>query len=155
MSQIDYQPEGGEQGSTTAYTGEEKQLLLHVSKELLSNSLRYVYGMSQILQGLTGLLLTAYITVGLTALREGYGIEEVPIAVTALPVLFLVASLVVGFALSYRSQKFALPLGDLETAFEIFEEVLATRRRQLLWPTILTALGLTTMIVIFFWVVYY
>lgn len=155
MSQIEGRSKGEEAGSASAYTSEERQLLLHVSKELLSNSLRYVYGMSQILQGLTGLLLTAYISVGLTALKEGYGIDRVPIQVTALPVLFLVASLVAGFALSYRSQKFALPLGDLETAFEIFEEVLSMRRGQLIWPTIFTALGLASMIVVFFWTVYY
>lgn len=146
--------DGGPQRNS-GYAGAEVELLLHISKELLTNSINYVCGMSQVLQGLSGLLLTIYITVGLATLEEGYGIAEIPILISALPAIFFVASLMSNFILAYQSPEEPLPLGDLETGIEIFERMVFTRRKQGLWPTVLTGLGLVTMILIFYWAVYY
>lgn len=125
----------------------ERQLLLEISKSLLSGSLATTRGAVQMLQALSGLLLTSY-----TTLLIGFGqrlrISKLHPAVLGLPILFYTVSLLISFGqvFFYRGAHFAL--GDLEKGLEAYEEVISEQRRQLVWPLVFLVAGLGAVTVV-------
>ncbi|MGB6131458.1 MAG: hypothetical protein WBG54_06740 [Acidobacteriaceae bacterium] len=125
----------------------ERQLLLEISRTLLSGSLATTRGAVQMLQALSGLLLTSY-----TTLLIGFGqrlrISKLHPAVLGLPILFYTVSLLISFGqvFFYRGAHFAL--GDLEKGLEAYEEVTSEQRRQLVWPLVFLVAGLAAVTVV-------
>ncbi len=76
----------------------EKSVILEISKLLLSSSLESIRGTIQVLQGLTGLLLTSYIALFL-GLGKTLGLDKLPLFASILPILLLVLSLGIGFGM--------------------------------------------------------
>ena len=110
---------------------------------MLSSSLEYQRNISQSLQTLTSLLLTSYIAL-YVAFGKQYGFFGISPWVTGVPVLFFGGSLVasLGRAAVYRGAHYEF--GDLDQTVEAYETMLRSRRKQLLLPGVLTALGIAS-----------
>ena len=63
------------------------QLLLELSKALLSGSLSTVRGAMQLLQGITGILLGSYTAI-LVGFGKQVGVGRLPLVLVALPIVF-------------------------------------------------------------------
>lgn len=125
----------------------ERQLLLEISKSLLSGSLATTRGAVQMLQALSGLLLTSY-----TTLLVGFGqrlrVGKLHPTVLGLPILFYTVSLLISFGqvFFYRGAHFAL--GDLPSGLTAYEKVISAQRRQLVWPLGFLVAGLVSVTVV-------
>lgn len=118
-----------------------RQLQIEISKALLANSLASTRGSMQLLQALTGALLTSYTTL-IIGFGQQIGINRLPVIVIVLPVLSYTLSLVIGF-LSMAFQRGAnLVLGDLASGVRAYEAVIQAHRQQLALPLIFTIAGL-------------
>jgi hypothetical protein len=150
---------GANQASTGAPPPESEDshsaspLEIESSKLVLSNSFEFIRATAQILQGLTGLLLTSYITL-LVGFCKDSGIGTGYRVVFAfLPLLSLGASLSISIvqAIRYRGSQLVIDEhGNPLNAFETLRSVLTDRRRHLRLPAILTSIGVVTFIVAFF-----
>ncbi|HTX40991.1 MAG TPA: hypothetical protein VMD25_04130 [Acidobacteriaceae bacterium] len=125
----------------------ERQLLLEISKSLLSGSLANTRGAVQMLQALSGLLLTSYTTL-LIAFGQRLRAGALHPIVLGLPILFYTISLLISFGqvFFYRGARFSL--GDLPEGFEAYERVVAAQRRQLIWPLVFLIAGLAAVTVV-------
>jgi hypothetical protein len=131
----------------------ERSIDIELTKIIFSNSLEFIRATTQILQGLTSLLLTAYIAL-LVGFCKDSGLHGFrTIAVAFLPVVLFAGSLTIAFvqAVTYKGANITLdkngnPIGAIAT----YEAIAAARRRQLRWPAILTAIGILAFICAFF-----
>ncbi len=119
----------------------EQQLLLEISKTLLSSSLATTRGAVQMLQALSGLLLTSYTTL-LIGFGQRLGAGKLHPVVLGLPILFYTVALLISFGrvFLYRGTHFVL--GDLEGGLAAYEALVAEQRRQLVWPLVFLIAGL-------------
>jgi len=126
-----------------------QQLLLEISKTLLSGTLATTRGAMQILQGLTGILLTSYATL-LVGFSKNLGINRLPYLLAAAPIVFYTLSLVIGFGqlMLYRGAR--ITIGDLVSGLEAYEALVSAQRKQLIAPLILSFCGLATVVIIAF-----
>ncbi len=138
----------GHAGSSDGAVNEaERQLLLEISKSLLSGSLATTRGAVQMLQALSGLLLTSYTTL-LVGFGQRLNIGKIHPILLGLPIAFYTISLLISFGqvFFYRGAHFAL--GDLESGLKAYEEVISEQRRQLVWPLVFLVGGLVSVTVV-------
>jgi hypothetical protein len=124
-----------------------QQLLLEISKTLLSGTLATTRGAMQILQALTGILLASYSTL-LVGFGKQVGINRVPVVVAGLPILFYILSLLSGFGQILLPRGARLIIGDLDSGVQAYEALVSAQRRQLILPLILSFAGLVATVVI-------
>ena len=112
----------------------ERSIDTELTKIIFSNSLEFIRTTTQILHGLTSLLLTAYIALLVGLCKDGglHGFRT--IAVAFLPVVLFAGSLTVAFvqAITYKGADITLdkngnPVGAIAT----YEVIASARRRQL------------------------
>jgi hypothetical protein len=108
----------------------DAELQRDLTELLLEQSYGFVRDMTQLLQGLTGLLLTSYLTV-LTAIAQLKGHLHVEPVLAALPAGLFTASLALLFLRVVLYQGGSFQFGDLKAAVEAYENALSQRRRQL------------------------
>ena len=115
-------------------------LTFELTKLVLNSNLEFVRTTTQIVQGLSGALLTASVaaTVALGGVRR---FQDVPIVLAALPTVFFAGALVclAVTGLSRRQQLFDYT--SLESTLSAYEDVLDRRRRDLLIPSVLLSSG--------------
>jgi hypothetical protein len=126
---------------------EERQLLLEISKTLLSGTLATTRGSMQVLQGLAGILLASYTTL-LVGFGKQVGIDRIPILIAGGPIAFYIASLLVGFGQTMLYRGARIRLGDLESGMEAYEAVVSAQRKQLILPSIFLFLGLIAVVIV-------
>jgi hypothetical protein len=124
-----------------------RQLLLEMSKTLLSGTLATTRGAMQILQGLTGILLASYTTL-LVGFGKQVGFNQIPIRLAALPVLLYLLSLFIGFGQILLYRGVWLTIGDLRSGLDAYEALVAAQRRQLILPLIFSFAGLVATVVV-------
>jgi hypothetical protein len=113
-----------------------QQLLLEISKTLLTGTLAATRGTMQTLQSLTGILLAAYSTL-LVGFGKQVGIDRIPKVAAAAPVVLYVFSLLAGFVQTILYRGAPITLGDLRSGMQAYETVVAAQRRQLILPALL------------------
>jgi hypothetical protein len=125
----------------------EEKLQLELSKMLLSSSLEFVRGSLQTLQALTGALLTAYLTL-LVGFGKQSGLINLPLPLYIIPPFLLGISMVIAFisVLTYKGVN--LTPGTIEAAVAAYETVVAARRGHLILPSILTLLGVLSLVIV-------
>ncbi len=118
-------------------------LQFEMTKLMLAASLEYQRYVNQGLQTLTSLMLTSYIAL-YVAFGKEYGFFDISPLVSGLPVLLFGASLVslLGRAAVYPGAQYEF--GDLDETVTAYETVLRERRKQLVLPCVLTALGIAS-----------
>lgn len=116
---------------------------MQITVLLLTNSLEYLRGTSQVLQTLTSLLLTAYVAL-LGAVGESLGLLSMSVVVTGLPIALFTLSLALLFvrAATYRGEQFTFH--DIDGTLKAYEAAVQERRKQLVAPSILTLLGIAS-----------
>lgn len=124
-----------------------QQLLLEISKALLSGTLATTRGAMQILQGITGALLTSYTTL-VVGFGKNVGMNRLSPVLAALPIIFYSLSLIVGFGQIMLYQGKRIIIGDLISGFDAFESIVSIQRKQLIVPLILSFLGLGSLVLI-------
>lgn len=124
-----------------------QQLLLEISKTLLSGTLATTRGAMQILQGLTGILLASYTTL-LVGFGKQVGIDRIPALLAASPIVFYILSLLSGFGQILLARGARITLGDLISGMEAYEAVVSAQRKQLILPLVLLFAGLVAVIVV-------
>jgi hypothetical protein len=119
----------------------ERQLLLEISKSLLTGSLTTTRGAVQMMQALSGLLLTSYTTllVGFSQHIRSYRAGPFWLG---LPIGCYTISLLISFGQVFFSRGTSLVIGDLTSGFQAYERVIAAQRRQLIWPLVFLVAGL-------------
>jgi len=119
-------------------------LSMEIGKLIMSSSLEYARGASQVLQAVTGLLLTTYVAL-FVALGKEYGFFDVSPFITALPAAFFVASLGLLFAraATYKGGNFTFR--DAEGTLAAYKRALDQRRGDLVIPSALTMLGIASL----------
>ena len=118
----------------------------------MANNLEFIRGTIQALQGLTTILLTAYIAL-LVGFRKEIGFSDKRTLLLAfLPIIFWGASLFLGFVSAgmYLRHGSRFVYGDIISTVRAYEQVVSKRLRQLLWPAILSFAGLVCFVVSFF-----
>jgi hypothetical protein len=125
----------------------QEQLLLEISKSLLTGTLATTRGALQVLQGVSGLLLASYTTL-LAAFGRQFHASQIPTALLASPIAFYILSLLAGFGevLFYRGSR--ITLGDLESGIDAYETVVSAQRRQLILPLLFLLAGVTAVVII-------
>lgn len=133
--------------ANAAVEAASQQLLLEISKSLLTGTLATTRGAMQILQGLTGILLASYASL-LVGFGKQVGMNRIPRFAAAAPIVFYVLSLATGFGqvIFYRGAR--IVLGDLYSGMEAYERVVKAQRRQLIAPLILLFAGLAACVVV-------
>jgi hypothetical protein len=121
---------------------------LEISKLLLNSSLASTRGALQILQGVTGLLLASYTAVLAGVLRQVQHITRSGIVLAALPIVFYVLSLIIGFLQIMLDRGDSLTLGDLPGSFKAYEARVSTQRKQLILPLTFLLFGVTAVVVV-------
>lgn len=116
-------------------------LRFEMTRLMLSTSLEYQRNVSQSLHTLTSLLLTSYIAL-YVAFGKEYGFFGISPWISGLPVLLFGGSLVASLGRAAVYQGAQYEFGDLDETVEAYETVLRERRKQLLLPGALTALGI-------------
>jgi len=118
-------------------------LRFEMTRLMLSTSVEYQRNISQSLHTLTSLLLTSYIAL-YVAFGKEYGFFGISPWVSGAPVLLFGGSLVtsLGRAAVYRGAQYEF--GNLDETVEAYETMLRERRKQLLLPGVLTALGIAS-----------
>lgn len=133
----------------SAVEASSQALQLEISKALLAGTLATTRGAMQVLQGVTGILLASY-----TALLVGFGkqlhVNRMSAVELALPIIFYILSLMVGFGQVMLYNGARITLGDLASGVRAYESVVSKQRRQLIVPLIFLLLGLgaVTMVVV-------
>jgi hypothetical protein len=129
--------------------GNLKDLQLELVKLLLTSSMDFIRNTTQILQALTGLLLTSYVA-SFVGLAKQFSLSSLPLPlwVYSLPILLLVLSLGSSFvnAVFYSGQR--VVFGDLNSALKGYDEAIRARRKHLVLPSVLTFLGIVALAVI-------
>jgi hypothetical protein len=131
----------------------ERPIDTELTKIIFSNSFEFIRATTQILQGLTSLLLTSYLALLVGFCKDsglrGFG----TLAAAFLPVILFAGSLIIAFvqAVTYKGADITLdqdgnPVGAIAT----YETIASARRRQLLWPATLSAIGVIAFIWSFF-----
>jgi hypothetical protein len=131
----------------------ERPIDAELTKIIFSNSFEFIRATTQILQGLTSLLLTSYIAL-LVAFCKDNGLHGFgTVAVAFLPVVLFAGSLTIAFvqAVTYKGADITFDeAGNPVGAITTYETIAAARRGHLLWPAILTAIGIIAFIWSFF-----
>ena len=128
-----------------------KALAAELPKILLTNNLELIRGTMQALQGLTSILLTAYIAL-LVGFRKDVGLHDnLTLVVAFLPIVCWSGSLFWGFVSAgmYLRRGSRFVYGDIVSTVRAYEEVVRRRLQQLLWPAIFTFVGLICFVVSF------
>lgn len=124
-----------------------QQLLLEMSKSLLSGTLASTRGAMQILQGITGVLLTSYTTL-LVGFSKQLSLEKLPVIILVLPIFFYLLSLIIGFLQLILFRGARVILGDIHSSFEAYEAIVSAQRKQLILPLVLLLAGITSVIIV-------
>lgn len=124
-----------------------QELLIEISKTLLSSSLAATRGAMQILQGVTGILLASYTTL-LVGFGKEIGINNIPVPIAVLPIVFYILSLISAFGQVARYRGTSLVIGDLLSGIEAYEAVMAAQRKHLILPLFLSLAGIVSVIVV-------
>ena len=124
-----------------------QELLIEISKTLLSSSLAATRGAMQILQGVTGILLASYTTF-LVGFGKEVGINKIPVIIAVLPIVLYILSLISAFGQVALYHGARLVIGDLHNAFEAYEAVIAAQRKQLILPLFLSLAGIVSVIIV-------
>lgn len=117
---------------------------VEVNKILLSNNLDYFRGLMTILNGISGVLLAAQVSIVVNfknTLTDGPSLTF-----GLVPVGLFGASLVVGFLSVLLTPSRRYTIGDLESTIAAYEAVVSQRKRQLILPSIITSAGLFMMV---------
>lgn len=128
------------------------QLEMEAAKILLSSSMDFIRGTTQLLQAFSSLLVTAYIAL-LIAVRKGEGFpDSQSLFLAILPLALWVTSLAAGYAqaVSYRGSEFVVDEGNPVDALETYDKVVRDRRRHLFLPSILTLAGIVFFVISLF-----
>ena len=114
-----------------------------IAKLILSTNLTFLYGTTQVVQTITALLLTGYLS-WLIRYWDSDSLKGIPLYLLAPPLICWVIALVLVFMntifYSYRGAPFTV--GHLESTIDAYEEMLRHHRRIVLVPAILTLLGI-------------
>jgi hypothetical protein len=133
--------------------GKASQMQIEAAKILLSSSIDFVKGATQVLQAFTSLLVTAYVAVLLGVTRTS-GFDGFTSLIWALlPLVCWVASLAGGYmeAVSYQGSDLEFDSeGNPINALETYERVLRDRRRHLIFPSVLSLIGILAFIISLF-----
>jgi hypothetical protein len=121
------------------------QLQLEVAKQVVVSRLETVRTAAVALQTLNGLFLTAYLTF-LAVVRTNPGSTTFNLFGAIWPIPCFLASLIVAFVSSVAHPGFWLVVGDLDAAIEAYEQIVRSKRRQLIIPALLTLIGLVSAI---------
>jgi hypothetical protein len=118
-------------------------LAQEIAKLILSTNLTFLYGTTQVVQAITAVLLTGYLS-WLVRYWDSDPLKRIPLYLLAPPLIFWVVALVLVFMntifYSYRGTPFTV--GHLESTVNAYEDMLRHRRRIVLVPAILTLLGI-------------
>lgn len=126
---------------------EEKELARELSTMLMKGTLDSLRALTQALQTVVGLLLTGYLTLVTAALRSGSDLEA-PVLLLVAPAALFTAALLVSFGRAAFEGSFALTVGDLESAVDGYESAVASRRRNLVLPSVLALVGVVCLLVV-------
>jgi hypothetical protein len=127
----------------------EKSVQVEIHKALIANTLDYLKATSQVLSGLTGVLLTSYIAL-LVGFRRDSPLVDAQDWVAALaPVILWVASIASGFVMAVTSPRYDFVVLDLGAAMDTYASVVRSRSRQIIVPALLTVGGLIAFVLVF------
>jgi len=127
----------------------EKSVQVEIHRALIANTLDYIKTTSQVLSGVTGVLLSTYIAL-LVGFRRDTGINGIGEWFCVLiPVMLWLASIASAFVMAVASPRQDLVVLDLRAARETYGQVLRARRNQLIAPAILTLFGLVAFAALF------
>lgn len=127
----------------------EKGVQIDIHRSLINNTLEYIRNTAQVLNGVTGVLLSTYVAL-LVGFRKDTGFAGLGDWLWALiPAMLWMASLASAFVMAVTSSRYDLVILDLQAALETYAEVLHSRRRQLIAPAILTGCGLLAFVFLF------
>lgn len=122
---------------------------IEAAKIVLTNSVDYIKTTAQTLQALTGLLLTAYVAL-LVGFCKDTGLPETGSLVQGfLPIVLLIASLLTSGISAIFHKGGTLWFDEARQPQEplsTLDQVLKARRRQLLWPGVLTLLSVVAIL---------
>src|SRR5256885_11943749 len=127
---------------------------LEVTKVIFANSFEFLRSTAQVIQALTGLLLTAYIAL-LVGFCRDHGLHGACQLLAAFaPIALFSASLAIALiqAITYKGTKFVMDesTGIPLKPFDTYDTIISERRHQLVWPSFLTGAGVLMLIVSFF-----
>ncbi|HEY0070905.1 MAG TPA: hypothetical protein VGE04_13140 [Chloroflexia bacterium] len=135
---------GSEQneGQHTPYEVDEfhQKVQIELIKLMQASTLDFIRSIGQILQALTAALLTVYVSV-----LVNFGNSDnfdVPWYIYSVPVALLTLSMIVAFINVYRYKGTTYTLESYPSTIDAYEAIVNARRRHLLWPSILTFLGI-------------
>jgi hypothetical protein len=127
----------------------EKSVQVEIHKALITNTLDYIKTTAQVLSGVTGVLLSTYIAL-LVGFRRDTGLSGAGEWLLALiPVTCWLASIASAFMMAVASPRYDLVVLDLRAAMDTYGQVLRSRRRQLIVPSLLTLTGLIALALLF------
>ncbi len=139
--------DGNEAPTVSPAEAAQQQLLLEISKSLLTGTLATTRGAMQILQGVTGILLASY-----TAFLAGFGkqlhVSRLSAVLLASPIFCYILSLFIGFGqvLFYRGAR--ITLGDLDSGIRAYETVVSAQRKQLIVPLLFLLAGVVMVVIV-------
>jgi hypothetical protein len=125
--------------------GDVEKLQMEMVTILLTSSMDFIRNTTQILQALTGLLLTSYVTLfaGLLSTASSSALP-LPQPIYFLPILFFVVSLAFSFISAAFYSGYHIVVGDLDSVLEGYDTAIKARRKQLIWPSVFAILGIGT-----------
>ena len=131
-------------GKAPLEEGVEK-LQTEMTTILLTSSMDFIRNTTQILQALTGLLLTSYVTL-FTGLLSQASSSALPLPkpIYFLPILFFVVSLAWSFISAAFYSGYEIVFGDLDSVLKGYDTAIKVRRKQLIWPSVFAVLGIGT-----------
>jgi len=116
------------------------RLQFEIAKQVVISRLEVVKTAMATLQTLNGVFLTAYLAF-LAAARTNPDSATFNLFAAAWPIPLFLASLILGFITGVAHPGFWLVLGDLDGAINSYEQIVRSRRRQLILPALLTLIG--------------
>lgn len=117
-----------------------QKVQVELIKLMQASTLDFIRSIGQILQALTAALLTIYITVLVNVGKsEDF---DVPWYIYGVPIALLTLSMIVAFANVYRHKGVSYIIESYPSTVDAFESIVKARRAHLLWPAVLTFLGI-------------
>jgi hypothetical protein len=116
------------------------KLQFEIAKQVVVSRLEVVKTATATLQTLNGVFLTAYLGF-LAAARTNPASMTFDLFGSLWPIPLFLISLIVGFVTGVAHPGFWLVVGDLDGAVYAYEQVVKSRRRQLIMPATLTLIG--------------
>jgi hypothetical protein len=124
------------------------QINANLADTLFSSSLDFVRSAYQTLQAMTLALLA--VQVGLVAAFPQTVEKSHLVLLSVTPIVIFVLSLVSGFLITVFRPGFSFTVGDMGSTFRAYESLVKVRRNDVVFPAILTFVGIVFMVIFAF-----